>query len=107
MTFVRTPRPKLDKTYYSLKHLAELLPVPVEEILTSAARGDIELFVRVPEGHGVFSVHVDGVQPDEPSVLATRRIRNFSPTEGEARPFNFGVSGIEGFVLSRHDCSKV
>lgn len=107
MTFVRTMRPKLDRTYYSLAHLAELLPVPVPQLLASAAEGNLELFVRVPDRHGVFSVHVDGIQPDDPNVLASRRIRNISPLEQEARPFNFGVSGIEGFVLSREDCSKV
>lgn len=107
MTFTRTQRPKLDKTYYSLAHLAELLPVPAEQLIESAAEGTLELFVRVPDQYSVYCVHVDGVDPDDVQELASRTIRGISPTESEARPDNLTKSGIEAFVLSQGDCRKL
>ncbi len=107
MTFTRTQRPKLDKTYYSLAHLAELLPVPADQLIESAAEGILELFVRVPDQCGVYCVHVDGVDPDDVQELASRKIRGISPTEIEARPDNLTKAGIEAFVLSQGDCRKL
>lgn len=107
MKFTRTQRPKLDKTYYSLARLAELMPVPAEQLVESAADGILELFVRVPEQGGVYCVHVDGVDPDDIHELASRTIRGISPSENESRPGNLTKKGIEALVLSKADCRKL
>lgn len=108
MAIVMKRRPNFHGAYFTLAEVAaELLTTPAD-LLSFACVGDLRLFVRVPDGVNVCSVHEDAVDIADEQVKLWRFIRKIpDPDPAECSPINMAANGVEGLILSRGDCQQV
>ena len=99
---------KLDRLYYPLNELPELLSISRNELIEQGIQGNLELFVRMPPNAKVWSVHRDAIDYRSPAQLHKRitgqlRIVNAD----ETLPVSMEGNEIAGLVLSRNDCFRL
>lgn len=101
-------RPKLDRLYYPLSQVSDLLHIPTADLIEQAVLGNLQLFVPVPENTKVWSVHRDAID------ITSLRHR-YKLLTGDARqvetsetyPVNMEAGEIEGLVLSHDECIEL
>ncbi len=99
---------KLDRLYYPLSELPDLLSISQNELIEQAIQGNLEFIVRVPPNAKVWSVHPDTIDVGSPKY-------QYKKLTGQAKPVNanetFPVSmeghEIAGLGLSRSDCFRL
>ena len=106
--FLRHERPGLDKAFYSVAELADLLPVPVDFFIARAVLGEVQLFAKLPDRANVFSVHAEAVDLGDPLVELSKFLRGASlPDRAAAAPLEMKSDGIQAFRLGSADCLHV
>ena len=99
---------KLDRLYYLLSELPELLSISQNELIEQAIQGNLEFIVRVPPNAKVWSVHPDAIDIGSPSHQYKKLTGQAKPVNAnETVPVSMESSDIAGLVLSRGDCFRL
>lgn len=99
---------KLDRLYYRLSELPELLSISRNELIEQGIQGNLEFFVRVPPNAKVWSVHRDAIDIDSPTQQYRKITGQSKPINAnETHPVSMESHEIAGLVLSKSDCFRL